>query len=240
MSEPAAPVILVHGAWSSARAWDGLVPLLAAKGRTVRAVDLPGHGSDPTPPGKVGLDDYAARLADVLRDAPPALLVGHSMGGMAISAAAELVPEKVRKLVYVAAFLPRDGESLLDLIRRQDSPGIRDAVRPGPQPGTTVLSPQAALDVLCQDATPAQRKGVAAGLGPQPNRAQTDKVRLTPERFGRIPRAYVFCTRDLVVTPELQHAMVAASPCAETFDIDSGHLPQITRPRELADILNRL
>ena len=74
---------------------------------------------------------------------------------------------------------------------------------------------------------------------PQPNRGQTDPVALT-DRFDRLPRAYVFCTADRTVTYPLQQAMAAASPCAETFTLDCGHLPQLTRPGALAAILGTL
>ncbi len=234
---PTDPIILVHGAWGSARSWEALVPLLRARGREVHAIDLPGHGDDPTDPGSVGLADYARRVAKVAAAHGPALLVGHSMGGMAISAGAELAPDMVRKLVYVTAFLPRDGESLLDLIRRQDAPGVQRAVRPGPVPGCTVLDGAQAAPALFQDASPEQQRAAIASFGPQPNRAQTEPVRLTAENFGSIPRAYIICTRDQTITPALQRAMIAASPCAEVLSLDSGHVPQLTRPERLAEML---
>jgi len=234
------PIILIHGAWSDARSWDAVVPLLQAAGHSVTAIDLPGHGGDAMPPEDVGLADYARRIADVLSDQPPALLVGHSMGGMAISAAAELTPSKVRKLVYVAAFLPQDGQSLLDLIKQQDAPGIRDAMRPAKTPGATVLDASLVADILFQDADPELRARALATLGPQPNRAQTDPAKLSAARFGCIPRAYVTCEKDRTVTPALQRKMLADSPCGEVFSINSGHVPQLTRPAELAAILSRL
>ncbi len=234
------PIILVHGAWGSARSWDALVELLRARGREVQAIDLPGHGEDPAEPGGIGLADYARRVAEVARSCGPALLVGHSMGGMAISAGAELAPDMVRKLVYVTAFLPRDGQSLLDLIRQQDAPGVQHAVRPGPAPGCTVLDGAQAAQALFQDATPEQQRAAIASFGPQPNRAQTDRVRLTAENFGAIPRAYIACTRDRTITPALQRAMVAASPCPEILSLDSGHVPQLTQPERLAELLDSL
>ena len=240
MNSSGQPIILVHGAWSRGSTWDSVKANLRKLGYDVFAPDLPGHGDDKTPPEDVGLDDYAKPIADLLNRVGPALLVGHSMGGMVISAAAELAPEKASKLVYVTAFLPKDGQSLLDLIRRQDSPGIRDAILPGNVAGITLLDPDKAMNVLCQDATQPQRMLASAGLGPQPNRGQTDRIHLTPERFDRIPKAYIHCDRDLTILPELQHAMVAESGCDEKFNLDCGHLPQLTRPDELANLITRL
>ncbi len=233
----AEPIVLVHGAWGSGAGWAALVPHLASAGREVRAIDLPGHGEDQTPPADVGIADYAERVVACLRETGPALLVGHSMGGMVISAAAEAAPHLVRKLVYVAALLPQDGQSLLDLIRLQKIEGIRAAVRPASVPGATVLAPDVAGDLLFHDVDARQREKALAQLGHQPNRGQTDAVRLSQERFGRIARAYVFCSEDRVVSPELQHKMVQATPCAQTFTLNCGHVPQLSCPEKLAGIM---
>ncbi|MFC2970122.1 alpha/beta fold hydrolase [Acidimangrovimonas pyrenivorans] len=233
-------IILVHGAWSDGRTWEAVAPLLTAAGHDVTAVTLPGHGADGKAPGEVGMADYAAHVAGIAAEGAPALLVGHSMGGMVISAAADLAPEAVRKLVYVAALLPRSGQSLLDLIKTQQTRGVADAVRPADQPGATVLVPEQAADALFQDATPEQRAQAMTRFVPQPNKGQTDRVDLTEARFGSLPRAYVFCTEDRTVTYPLQQAMEAASPCAERFTLDCGHLPQLTRPAALSEILAAL
>jgi len=214
--------------------------MLSAADREVLAIDLPGHGADHTPPAEVGLEEYAARISEVLAQTGPALLVGHSMGGMAISAAAEQSPDLVRKLVYVAAFLPRDGQSLVDLMKQQGDTTLRDAVRPSDVPGATVLDPELAGKVLFSDVPDALRAKVISGLGPQPNRPQTDRIHLTEAGFGRVPRAYIFCERDRTISPALQRKMVEESPCNETFSLDCGHFPQLVLPHELTEILKIL
>lgn len=231
-----ARIVLVHGAWGRASTWGEVPARLAALGHEVIAPDLPGHGADPADPATVTLAQYAARLAELLRAGPPALLVGHSMGGMAISAAAELAPDHITRLVYVAAFLPQDGESPLDLMKRQPDT-IRPALRPGPGPGTTTLDPAAALPLLAQDAPPEAQAALAAALGPQPNRPQTDRIHLTPGNFGRLPRAYILCEADRVITPALQRDMIAASPCDPVFPLPTGHFPQLADPDRLARLL---
>jgi len=234
-----ARIVLVHGAWSTGATWAALAPLLEAEGHAVTALTLPGHGDDPTPPDQVGLADYAECVAEVLRAGPPAVLVGHSMGGMVISAAAELAPEQVERLIYIAAFLPQDGQSLLDLIKTQTAPGIRDAVRLGPN-GATTLDPDRAADVLFQDATPEQRAQGLAGLTRQPNRGQTEPAHLTAARFGRLPRDYILCTEDLTVSPELQRDMLAATPGSTVHEMQTGHIPQLTAAPELARLMSQI
>jgi pimeloyl-ACP methyl ester carboxylesterase len=76
--------VLVHGAFGGAWCWEPAVGPLEAAGHTVTAIDLPGGGDDPTPAEEVTLDGYAARVCEVLAEGEPAVLVGHSMGGVAV------------------------------------------------------------------------------------------------------------------------------------------------------------
>lgn len=232
-------ILLVHGAWGRGATWDGVAERLTALGHRVEAPDLPGHGDDPAQPGSVGLDDYARAVAARLGAGPPAILVGHSMGGMVISAAAERAPASVRRLVYVCAFLPRDGDSLISLMDRQ--PGtIGVAVRRGPEKGTTVLDVAAAMPLLAQDAEPAAQAALAAALCPQPNRPQVEPAHLTADRFGRLPRAYILCEADRTITPALQHAMAAEGGCDPVLSLAAGHFPQVSHPDELARMIDTL
>ena len=107
--------VLVHGAWHGGWCWYKVAALLRQKGHTVLAPDLPAHGRDQTPINAVSMQSYAQRVVDVMRTAnEPVILVGHSMGGFVISAAAEQQPQTVAKLVYLAAFLLDDGQTFGD------------------------------------------------------------------------------------------------------------------------------
>src|SRR5262249_4568401 len=107
--------VLVHGAFAGAWIWGPLQERLNAAGHTTVAFDLPGLGNDRTPTSEVTLDSYAARLCEVLAaSSERAIIVGNSMGGIVITQGAARCPERVAALVYVAAFLPKDGQSLLD------------------------------------------------------------------------------------------------------------------------------
>ena len=78
-------------------------------------MELPGHGADQTPAEALSLTSYVDAVVEALPSEGPVVLVGHSMAGIVISAVAERVPDRVSKLVYIAAYLPRDGESLYQL-----------------------------------------------------------------------------------------------------------------------------
>jgi uncharacterized protein len=110
--------VLVHGAFVGAWCWEPLVGPLEAAGHTVETFDLPGSGEDRTPLAEVTLDAYADRVCAVLGERPePAVVVAGSMGGMAATQAAVRCSGRVASIVYVAAFLPQDGQSLLELTR---------------------------------------------------------------------------------------------------------------------------
>lgn len=230
-----ARLILIHGAWGNASGWARVAPLLAATGHQVEAIDLPGHGRSPVPPETVGMQDYAEHVAGLL-DQGPAWLVGHSMGGIVAAEATSRRPDRVLGCIFVAALLPRPGDSLLSLVRSQEGRGIADHVRPGPAQGTTVLAPSAA-QVLFPDASPRDQAAAMAAMSAQSNRAQTDAVALSPA-FASVPKAYVLCDQDRVVTPQLQRQMVAATPVEAFFELDCGHVPQLTQPQVLARIID--
>jgi pimeloyl-ACP methyl ester carboxylesterase len=104
-----ARLVLVHGAFAGAWKWERLIEPLRAAGHTVEALDLPGSGTDQTPIEDVTLDAYVDRVIAELEQGPePAVLIASSQ-------TAARRPELVAGLVYVAAFAPRDGQSLLAL-----------------------------------------------------------------------------------------------------------------------------
>ena len=116
--------VLVHGAFSGEWIWGPLVERLQAAGHSVKAFDLPGSGDDQTPVSEVTLDACAARLCEVLAGgSEPAIVVGNSMGGIIATQAAARCPERVAALVYATAFIPKDGQSLLDLATSPEGAG---------------------------------------------------------------------------------------------------------------------
>ncbi len=105
--------ILVHGAWEESGMWDRVSPILQQRGHKVTAIDLPGHGANKKPDSVVTTQSYVQALVDVIEKLDdPVILVGHSMNGALISHVAERIPEKIERLVYVTAFLLKNGGSV--------------------------------------------------------------------------------------------------------------------------------
>jgi pimeloyl-ACP methyl ester carboxylesterase len=237
-----ARILLVHGAFGRAAVWDRVAPGLRAAGHDVETLDLPGQGEDDTPVAEVTLDRYARRVCEVLAQGPPAVLVGHSMGGMVITQAAADCPRHVDRLVYVAAFLPADGESLIDLTHRPEGAG--DAVQANlvveGDPPVAWMPDDASREGLmhcCDD------EAAAWGIslrGVQPVAPFMHPVRVGGPEFDSLRRAYVMCLQDRAIKPPLQRLMLERAGCDPVLEIDTDHSVWASRPDELVDALDRL
>lgn len=234
-------VLLVHGAWHGAWCYAKLAAALSGAGWRAHAFDLPGHGGHARDPATVTFDDYVDAVVGVLEaQSEPVILVGHSMGGMVISEAAERAPEKIAKLVYLCAFLPGDGDTLLKLKDRGPSPELASGLRPSADGKTATVDREVARAVFYHDCAAEDAEEALDRLTPQPLEAYGHPVSLTPERFGRVRRAYVACTEDRVVPIALQREMAAAALTEASVEIACGHSPFLARPAELAAAVSAL
>jgi len=216
--------------------WAAVKADLEAKGDKVVVVELPGRPSNPMPAGDVTLDKYRdVVLAAVNAETAPVVLVGHSAGGLTISNVAEAAPEKIKTLVYVAAYLPQSGQTLGALAATDTESLLGKALKiDGPRHLAGIPMAQRAA-IFCNDCTPDVTSSVIAGMVDEPIAVLGTPVTVTAERFGRVDRIYVRTGQDRAVGPALQDRMIAASPVRETVRLDtSGHLPQVTQPADLA------
>jgi pimeloyl-ACP methyl ester carboxylesterase len=240
-----ARIVLVHGAFAGAWCWEPVLGGLRAAGHTVEALDLPGSGADHTPVAEITLDSYTNRVCETLGSGPPAVLAGHSMGGMVITQAAARTPERITSLIYVAAFLPATGQSLLNLTAYPEAAGDQvqaNLVLEGDPPVATMPAAAAreALFGCCDDEQAAW--GIAR-LGPQPGVPFAQPVSLgnpPPATFTALPRAYITCLQDRAIPPAMQRVMFEAGRCEPVIEIDTDHSPWISRTDELARALDRL
>lgn len=236
-----ATFVLVHGAGHGAWCWSRLVPELEALGHRAVTLDLPGLGDDPTPPAEVTFDGSIDRVVETVEnEAEPVILVGHSLGGVSISRTAELVPDRIRLLVYLSAFLPVDGDSVDAIYLSPEWPAETATIPPvRSADGLTVShTPEGARERFYQDCSEEDVAYCLARLRPQPLVMRQTLVRLTPERFGRVPRAYIECLNDKAAPIERQRKMVARSPCRTVASLASGHSPFFSAPAKLAKILS--
>jgi pimeloyl-ACP methyl ester carboxylesterase len=233
-------IVLIHGAWHGGWCWDKVVPLLEAQGHAVAAPDLPGHGQDRTPAAQITLESYVERVCGELDAHPePAVLVGHSMGGAVNALAAERRPGQVRRLVFLTALLPRDGQTMVDLTSTPANAGsamLPNFVVSADRLSCTVRD-DAMVDCFYGDC-PAEDVARAKGLVvPTAVAPMATPIRLTAENFGRVPRVYIECRRDRALLPAAQRAMHEATPCERVHALEGSHSPFFSMPDALAGLI---
>ena len=230
-----ASFVLVHGAWNGGWVWRKVTPLLEEAGHRVDALDLPGRGSNPATPAEMTLDAYARHVADRVEAAgEPVVLVGTSMGGMSITAAAELVPGRVATLVYVTAFLPGDGQSLPELAAGNPNELVQSNVVVDEAEGVCTVRAEIQREAFYGECSAEDAEWGTAHRVPESLVAIGAHVHLTEERAGSVPRVYVECTRDRALTIDQQRRMWAARPCVQVLALESDHSPFLCVPDELA------
>jgi pimeloyl-ACP methyl ester carboxylesterase len=230
--------VLVHGAFSDETAWQYVVPVLERAGARVSTVTLPGHSdADTAMAGRFTLADYVAAITAKLDAAgAPVILVGHSMGGVAITQTAELHPGKIAALIYLSAYLPETGKALLDYSQDSQSKlGPNIVIDKDRGIGTiTVETMQAAFF----NTTPSALAIAAEKrLRPEPLQPFVTPVATTPANFGKLPRYYITTLRDQAVGPALQKAMYTAQSVHHVYPLDADHSSYFSKPDQLAAAL---
>jgi pimeloyl-ACP methyl ester carboxylesterase len=237
-----ARMVLVHGAFAGAWCWEPIVAGLEAARHTVETVDLPGAGADRTPVEKIDLRCYADRVVWQLEQVDePAVLVGHSMGGMVISQAAALAPGRVAQLVFVCAFMPHAGQSLLELTQLPEGAGDQvqaNLVVDGDPPVAT-LPREACQDTLFNCCADEQVVWATDRLGTQPLGAFTSPLEVPDGALDGMRRAYVVCTEDHAIPPVLQRRMIAEHGVTEVVELATDHMPFLSATDDLVAALDR-
>jgi pimeloyl-ACP methyl ester carboxylesterase len=220
----------VHGAWHGAWCWEQLTPLLQQRGHQVVAPDLP--CDDPS----ASFEDYADVVCSALGERDDVVVVGHSLGGHTIPLVAARRP--VQHLVYLAALVPEIGHSLRDQMRAVPdmlNPLSRQALsRPDEQRRNAWIDETLATQLLFGDAEPDIAHAAFARLRPQAVYPYSPPFALT--EFPATPRTYVVCTGDQMVNPDWSRE-TADKLDARLVELPGDHSPFLSRPDELADLL---
>jgi pimeloyl-ACP methyl ester carboxylesterase len=237
-----AHLVLVHGAFGGAWNWEAVIPELAALGHTAEAFDLPGAGDDTTPVEGVTLETCAARVGEALEHhAEPVVLVAHSMGGVVVTQAASSRRGLIDSLVFVCGFMPRDGQSLLELTTLPEGAGdmIQANLVVSGEPPAGTLSEEALTEAIYNRCSPEQVAAAMARRRPQPVAPLATPVQVDDTVLASIPRSYVVTTADNALPPALQRRMVGEHPCRDVVEIDTDHAPYLSATAELVTALDR-
>lgn len=277
-------VVLVHGSWFGAWSFSSLVPLLTARNITVVAPDLPGHAvgarfpasfgqrpldasafaSEPSPLAGISLAQYVATIQQTVDELAaagygPITLLGHSMAGVPITAAAEQAPGKIAKLIYLSAFMPVTANPVLGYLglpqnaNSQVNPNILigDPTMIGAlrfdtnSPDTTYMANL--KNAFSADSSALDWAAIAHMMQPDdPAQAYGTPTGATAANWGSVKRAYIGCTGDNIIPPALQQLFIseadALSPANKTdyHAFASSHLPFISQPDALATLIASL
>jgi pimeloyl-ACP methyl ester carboxylesterase len=243
--EPAArkahTYVLVHGAWQAPYVWDAVRSDLEMKGNQVVVVELPGHGNDQTPTHTLSLDAYTNKVVDAISKVPgKVVLVGHSMGGMVVTGAAEQIPAKISKLVYIGAFLPASGQNLGELAMSDPDSKLGPQLIESADHLTLDVKRESLAPLFIGDGPQAAKDQVVAQYRPEPAIPFGNKITLTPANFGALEKAYIKTTQDVVISPALQDRMIAAAGIKAVYPINTSHSPFLSQPHTVSELLIKI
>ncbi len=230
--------ILIHGSWHSAWNWHKVIPLLEKQGHTAIAVDLPGMGRDKTPISEVRMKKTVEKICSLIDSIDgQVILLGHSKNGILISQAAEYRPDKIEKLIYLAANLIPNGATQREY-SMQDTEGIlRPFVTQYPELNAHTLQKEIYKEGLYHDCDDDIIQLANVLLSYETIESAITPLQLSEENYGSVPRYYIECLQDRAITPFLQRKMYTEMPCKKVYRMDTSHSPFFSRPQELVDIL---
>jgi pimeloyl-ACP methyl ester carboxylesterase len=224
---------LVHGSYHGAWCWDFLTPELERLGHRVVAVNLP--ISDPS----LGAADYAKTVEAALDPASEPLLVGHSMAGLVVPIVAARRP--IRRLVFLAAFLPAPGRSANE---QRATEAIDGRVPPRTAEWSDLgddvwmVGPNTATELFFHDAPAAVARWATKRLRPQAYRIFTETTPLTA--WPDVESRTIVCRDDRALNPDWVRTASRERLGVNAIELGGGHSPSLTRPAELAQLLNSL
>jgi len=228
-----ATFLVAHGAWSAGFAWKKMRGRLRELGHELITPTYTGLGErHHLARPEVDLETHIADVLGVLHceDLRDVILVGHSYGGMVATGVADRVPDRLAQIVYLDAFVPRSGQSLLDLVPQP----------PGGPPDPRVEPWRVPPNPLPPDTSPADVAWIMPRRFPQPRRSFEQRLTLAGAGSA-VPRTYIYCTRPVPGDVFRQFADRArVEPGWGYLEIDATHNPHLTAPDALGALLGAI
>ena len=199
--------LFIHGAWHAAWCWDQITQPLITMGHRVLAPDLPGHGTNWQPANTITFNDYVTSIITLIQQQPEQVtLIGHSMAGLIISQIAETFPAQIRELIFIAAYIPENNQSLLSIAEAAESRAISPflIIDKSNQEIRLKSSPELA-SIFFNCCNEADIKYAVSRLQPQPLQPFIVPVSIG-DNFNRISKRSFLCKHDraLVVSDQLR------------------------------------
>jgi pimeloyl-ACP methyl ester carboxylesterase len=245
------PFVLLHGAWYTSKCWTKVKKRLEDKGYSVYTPDFPYYdlstSKEITRKGFISstLVPLLNSIEQESKQKP--IIVGHSLAGTIIAETAELHPEKIKALVFLAGFMLPNGTSVSDLRKHRNQAKALQKIGAIIHPNRVYgrfdvarLDESTVLDRFCPDCSKQDQdeflKTINWNMPQEPIRT---KVELGSS-YERVPKFYIKTLKDRSISIDEQEFMIDKTPCKKVFAIDSGHSPFFNKPDDIVDYLQQI
>ncbi|MAM00130.1 alpha/beta fold hydrolase [Hydrocarboniclastica marina] len=248
-SAPIATITLIHGAWASSWVWAELTLRLQTLGYRVIVPELPGSSGKIGQPERASLTRCVEEVLDQLQGVEgPLFIVGHSGGGVVATQVAQVIAERISGVVFVAGMMLPSGMGFAEIVeiakeRDPAATGISPYLQWSRDGQVSHVPPSAASAIFFNDMEPDRAQAAGQCLGPQAEGSRALVPKWTDGRFGSLPRLYIEARLDRSVTLSVQRLMQSLTPAAHIVSLEAGHVPQVSRPDDvaaaIADFVNK-
>ncbi len=232
--------LLIHGSWHGAWCWYKIAPLLEAEGHSVSAPDLPGRICSPARPISVSLKKMVRAVSHYLPREKKTTIVVHSRYGILASMLAETFPERIERVIYLASYMIPSGKRAAEYFRWDKGSYLTEHVTISKAGMWDRLHSDIFREGLYHDCNEHDNKLGHMLLGREPLRPALAKLKLTDERFGQIPRAYIRLTEDRAVTPALQDRVLNETSVDRVESLAASHSAYFSQPDALTRLIQNL
>ena len=231
--------LLIHGSWHGAWCWYKITPRLEAEGHRVIVPDLPGRGRSPARSFAVGLGTMVDSLKACLPRDGKVTIVVHSRYGIAASMLAEQVPDRIERVIYLASFMLPSGKRVLDYMPDRASL-LHGHISVNRLALWDWLDPKIYREGLYADCDADDIALARALLVREPARPALTRLKLTPDHYGRVAKAYIRLTEDKAVSITLQDRLLNESPVDRVESLHTSHSAYFSEPDALAAVIQKL
>jgi len=227
----------VHGSCHGAWCWRDVIPALEALGHSAHAIDLPSHGADSTHYRDVTAQMYRDAVLAACEDAP--IVVGHSMAGFPISDAAETAPDRIGRLVYLCAYAPVAGKSLIEMRAMAQRQLILQAIEKTEDGLAWQPIADKARATFYHDVPDEAFEYARARLRPQAIKPQATPIELGAN-YASVAKSYIRCADDRTIDPDHQTDMARCCAPEDRHEMTTSHSPFFADPKRLAALLDKI
>ncbi len=232
--------ILLHGAWHASWCWKYITPLLEQAGHTVIEHDFLGHGKNPADFMGISLKKYVNQLINLISEQlQPVILVAHSFAGVMASQVAEMIPEKIQKIIYIAAFVPENNSSLL-LEAKYSKLSIDQLLTADVENNQMICNlsdPNIIKKAFYHKCSDDDFNFAFKNLQIEPLLPMSQTIKISKYNFGRVTKLFIACTEDNGIDIDNQLRMANKAEIKNIVNLETDHSPFFSMPNELAQAI---